>query len=131
MMSGSMPTRVIEVVWQSGHAVSVWFERPEGFLYHPGQYMFITLARGGENQVRHLTISSSPTEPMLDMTKELTGHPFAGGRGDDPDRQGRVFFISGPAATVDAMTTILREMEVPEEQIRHEYFLGIEAVEPT
>jgi len=225
-------TRVIEVVRQSEHAVSVRFERPEGLSYLPGQYMFITLARGGENLVRHLTISSSPTEPMLEVTKELTGHPFAealaalipgdeatirgpygaftlageedvvfisGGIGvtplrsmaryatdtglltritllysarseEDvlfgpefvemerqnphltaritltrpgpgwtghvgridrafieeavPDRQGRVFFISGPAAMVDAMTAILKEMEVTDEQIRHEYFPG-------
>lgn len=226
------PTRVTEVVRRSEHAISVRFERPEGFSYLPGQYMFITLTRGGENLIRHLTISSSPTEPMLEVTKELTGHPFAealaalvpgdeatirgpygaftfageedvvfisGGIGvtplksmaryatdtglltritllysarseEDvlfgpefvemerqnphlsvritltrsgpgwtgrvgridrafieetvPDRQGRVFFISGPAVMVDAMTAILKEMEVPEEQIRHEYFPG-------
>ena len=41
-----------------------------------------------------------------------------------PDRQGRVFFISGPAVMVDAMTAILKEIEVPDEQIRREYFPG-------
>lgn len=226
------PTRVTKVVRWSEHTVSVRFERPEGFSYLPGQYMFITLTRGGEKLIRHLTISSSPTEPLLEVTKELTGHPFAealaalvpgdeatirgpygaftfaedadvvfisGGIGvtplrsmaryatdtglltritllysarseEDvlfgpdfeemeqqnprlsvritltrpgpewtgrvgridrafienavPDRRGRVFFISGPAVMVDAMTAILKEIEVPDERIRREYFPG-------
>ncbi len=70
-------TRVIGVVRRSERTVSVRFERPEGFSYLPGQFMFITLTRGDERLTRHLTISSSPTEPVLEVTKGLTGHPFA------------------------------------------------------
>jgi len=71
------PTRVIEVFPRSKNAVSVRFAKPAGFTYLPGQYMFITLRRGGETLVKHLTISSSPSEPFLEVTKGLTGHPFA------------------------------------------------------
>ena len=70
-------TRVIEVFPRSKNAVSARFAKPAGFTYLPGQYTFITLRRGEEPLVKHLTISSSPTEPFLEVTKGLTGHPFA------------------------------------------------------
>jgi len=70
-------TRVIEVLPRSKTAVSIRFAKPAGFTYLPGQYMFITLRKGEETLVKHLTISSSPTEPFLEVTKGLTGHPFA------------------------------------------------------
>lgn len=226
-------TRVVEVVRRGEHAVSVRFERPPAFSYLAGQFMFITLTQGTESLTRHLTISSSPTEPFLEVTKGLTGHPFAdalaalapgdeaiirgpkgtftldsqdedvvfisGGIGvtplrsmaryvtdtallvritllysarsegealfleefDEmrrrnprlggritltrpgpgwtgytgridrafieqavPDVRGRGFYVSGPAAMVDAMTVILREMGVPDDRVRREYFPG-------
>jgi len=225
--------RVVEVIHRGEHAVSVRFERPESFSYLPGQWMFVTVERDGEYLTRHLTISSSPTEPLLEVTKGMTGHPFAeafaalvpddkvsikgphgrftleggdedvvfisGGIGvtplrsmarfatdsalllrilllysarieDDllflgefeemqqknplftrrvtltrsgsewtgltgridrafleqqiPDVRGRGFYVSGPAAMVDAITATLREMGVSGEQIRREIFTG-------
>jgi ferredoxin-NADP reductase len=41
-----------------------------------------------------------------------------------PDWQDRVFFTSGPPAMVDAMLGLLREIGVPEDHIRYEYFPG-------
>jgi ferredoxin-NADP reductase len=70
-------TTVIEVLQRTEHAVSVRFERPAGFSYLPGQYMFITLGSGENTLTKHLTLSSSPTEPLLEVTKGMTGHPFA------------------------------------------------------
>jgi ferredoxin-NADP reductase len=70
------PTTVIEVIPRS-KTVSVRFAKPAGFVYLPGQYMYITLRKGEETLVKHLSISSSPTEPFLEVTKGLTGHPFA------------------------------------------------------
>jgi glycine betaine catabolism B len=225
--------RVVGVVRRGDHAVSVRFERPPGFSYLAGQFMFITLDRGTETLTRHLTISSSPTESYLEVTKGLTGHPFAnamaalapgdeamirgpigsftldaqdedvvfisGGIGvtplrsmvrdaidthlltritllysaraeedilfgeefdemqsttplfsvrvtltrpgpgwaghvgridrdfvgqEVPDVRGRGFYVSGPPAMVDAITSILREMGVPDGRIRREYFPG-------
>jgi ferredoxin-NADP reductase len=69
--------RVVEVIRRGEHALSVRFERPPGFSYTAGQFMFITITRDTESLTKHLTISSSPTEPFLEVTKGLTGHPFA------------------------------------------------------
>lgn len=71
------PATVISVIPHGNLAASVRFSRPSGFSYLPGQYMFITIGSGGQAQVKHLTISSSPTEPFLQVTKGLTGHPFS------------------------------------------------------
>ncbi len=68
---------VIGVIPYTAHAISVRMERPSGFSYLPGQYMFITLGEGDKSLTKHLTISSSPTEPYLEVTKGMTGHPFA------------------------------------------------------
>ena len=69
--------RVLEVIPRGARAVSARFERPEGFSYRAGQWAFATIERDGEVLTRHLTLSSSPTEPFLEMTKGMTGHPFA------------------------------------------------------
>jgi ferredoxin-NADP reductase len=68
--------RVISVIPRSAHALSVRMERPPGFDHRPGQYMFITVGEGETSLTKHLTISSSPTEPFLEVTKGMTGHPF-------------------------------------------------------
>lgn len=226
-------TEVVQVLSRTGDTLSVRFARPEGFDYLPGQYMFITLSREGEQKTKHLTISSSPTENFLEVTKRLTGHEFAnalaaakpgdrvairgpygdftfqgehdrvcmlsGGIGitplrsmirystdkglsasivllysnsyednivfeDDlermaiqnpnlkvvntitrpspvwkglkgridrdmivrevPDYADRVFFTSGPKKMVDAMLALLRDLDIPENQIKKEYFPG-------
>jgi ferredoxin-NADP reductase len=68
---------VNEIVQRSKDVRSIRFARPEGFDYLPGQFMFITLGRGEAQMTKHFTISSSPTEAHLEMTKRLTGHPFS------------------------------------------------------
>lgn len=68
--------RVLEVIRRGEHATSVRFERPEGFTYRAGQWAFVRFDRGAETLAHHLTLSSSPTEPFLEMTKGMTGHPF-------------------------------------------------------
>jgi ferredoxin-NADP reductase len=225
--------RALEVIAHGGSAFSVRFERPAAFSFLPGQYMVITTGTGAAALTKHLTISSSPSDPYLEVTKGSTGHPFAEslrrlksgdevairgpfgdftfrgeygkvafvaggigitplwsmirnatenlidtditllysakteqdilfhevmkdiananlhlsmvitltapGRGwtghtgridrmmieqDIPDWQDRIFFTSGPPAMVDAMLGILREIGVPEDHIRYEYFPG-------
>jgi ferredoxin-NADP reductase len=105
-------TIVTAVHYRTERAFSVRFVRPAGFVYLPGQFMFITLGAGENMLTKHLTISSSPTEPFLEVTKEMTGHPFAkalagltpgdevGIRGPYGEftfagEHGRVVFISG------------------------------------
>jgi len=70
-------TKVTQVLSRSRDALSVRFVKPNDFDYLPGQYMFITLNCGDEQRTKHLTISSSPTEDFLEVTKKLTGHEFS------------------------------------------------------
>lgn len=56
------------------------FERPEALEYRPGQFFFVTLpgAPGIEREqlTHHFSFSSSPTEPDVEFTTRMTGHPF-------------------------------------------------------
>src|SRR5512138_3577357 len=70
-------TRVTDIIPRGEFAFSVRFGKPENFSHLPGQYMFITPVTGGGNQTKHLTISSGPEDPYLEVTKGNTGHPFA------------------------------------------------------
>jgi ferredoxin-NADP reductase len=71
------PVRVTSVIPRSVNALSIRMERPVDFNHLPGQYMFLTLGDGATSLTKHLTISSSPTEPFLEVTKGMTAHPFA------------------------------------------------------
>ena len=69
---------VRERVVRTPDIISVRFDRATGFEYMPGQYIFVTVYSGDEKLTKHLTISSSPTEPdYLEVTKRLTGHPYS------------------------------------------------------
>lgn len=72
-------TDVIETIQRTPDIKSIRFEKPQGFHHLAGQYIFITLGDGPEKITKHFTISSSPTEDFLEITKRLTGHPFANG----------------------------------------------------
>jgi len=226
-------TEVTQIIWRTKDAKSIRFRRPEGFEYLPGQWIFLTLGRRDEQKTKQLSLSSSPTEDSLEVTKRLTGHEFsnaldalkvgdmasirgpngiftfqgeynkvcmlAGGIGitpqrsmiryatdkalktsiilfysnryedniafeDDfdemqrrnknfeviltitqpsqswkgrtgrinreivekavPDYAERVFYTSGPGPMLDAMSAMLREMDLPKKQIKFEYFTG-------
>ncbi|MFB3765220.1 MAG: ferredoxin--NADP reductase [Methanotrichaceae archaeon] len=226
-------TDVIETVHRTSDVKSIRFTKPQGFDYLPGQYLFMTLGSDSDQMTKHFTISSSPTEGFLEITKRLTGHPFANAlanlrKGDKvsimgpygdftfqgehekigmltggigitplrsmirysidkdlrasmillyssshendivfgdelseiqrqsanikvietitrpgsswrgmtgridaemvmkfmPDYSERVFYTSGPQKMVDVMVSILRELKVPEAQIKQEYFPG-------
>jgi len=41
-----------------------------------------------------------------------------------PDYLEHIFYTSGPQKMVDAMVSLIRELDVPEEQIKQEYFPG-------
>jgi ferredoxin-NADP reductase len=68
---------VEKLVQRTESALSIRFSKPNGFDYLAGQYMFITVGVGDAEVTKHLTISSRPTENFLEVTKRLTGHPFA------------------------------------------------------
>lgn len=70
-------TNVIETIQRTPDIKSIRFEKPQGFHYLAGQYIFVTLGNGPDEMTKHFTLSSSPTEDFLEITKKLTGHPFA------------------------------------------------------
>jgi len=76
-MKPQFESQVIETVQNTKSSQSIQFCRPPGFDYLPGQ--FITLELNGiEGEIRKpLTLSSSPTEEFLQVTKRLTGHEFS------------------------------------------------------
>ncbi len=87
-------TSVTQVLSRTRDALSVRFARPEGFDYLPDLYMFMTLGSKDERKTKHLTISSSPTEDFLEVTKRLTGHEFSNALG--AAKAGDRVMIRGP-----------------------------------
>ena len=90
-------TEVTQIIWRTKDAKSVRFRRPEGFEYLPGQWIFLTLGRGEERKTKQLSLSSSPTEDSLEVTKRLTGHEFS--KALDALRIGDTVSIRGPNGT--------------------------------
>jgi ferredoxin-NADP reductase len=70
-------TNVVETIQRTPDIKSIRFEKPQEFNYLAGQYIFVTLGDGPDQMTKHFTLSSSPTESFLEITKRLTGHPFA------------------------------------------------------
>jgi ferredoxin-NADP reductase len=70
-------TIVTESIQRTKSIISVRFSKPEGFEYLPGQYIFIAIGSGDGELKKPLSISCSPTEGFLEVTKRLTGHPFS------------------------------------------------------
>ena len=75
---------------------NVRFRKLEGFEYLPGQWIFLTLGRG-EEKTKQLSLSSSPTEDSLEVTKRLTGHEFSNAL--DALKVGDMASIRGPNGT--------------------------------
>ncbi|MDQ1261569.1 MAG: Sulfhydrogenase 2 subunit gamma [Euryarchaeota archaeon] len=70
-------TQVTESAQNSASSRSIRFSRPHGFAYLPGQFIILKL-KGIEGEIaKPLSLSSSPTEDFLQVTKRLTGHEFS------------------------------------------------------
>lgn len=72
-----LETDVIQVIQRTVNAKSIRFRKLEKFNYLPGQWVFVTLGRKDEQKTKPLSLSSSPTEDFLEVTKELTGQEFS------------------------------------------------------
>lgn len=70
-------TRVIDVIQRTPDVKSIRFEKPQGFSYLAGQYVVLTPGDSSNPMKKPFTLSSSPTEGFLEITKKLTGHPFS------------------------------------------------------
>jgi ferredoxin-NADP reductase len=70
-------TQVIETMQIIESSRSIRFCRPQGFDYLPGQFIILKL-NGIQGEIgKPLSLSSSPTEDFLQVTKRLTGHEFS------------------------------------------------------
>jgi len=85
---------VLQVIERTRYAKSVRFRRPEGFDYLPGHWISLTMGRGDAKQTKPLSLSSSPTESFLEVTKRLTGHEFS--NAFDGLKAGDTVLIRGP-----------------------------------
>lgn len=72
-------TEIIDIVQRTPDVKSYRFSRPATFDYIAGQYIIIFLGNGkGGVTKKPLTISSSPTEDFIEVTKKITpGHEFS------------------------------------------------------
>ncbi len=76
-MKPQFETEVIKTEQTTASSRSIRFSRPKGFDYLPGQFIVLKL-EGPEGEIaKPLSLSSSPTEDFLQVTKRLTGHDFS------------------------------------------------------
>ena len=68
---------VKDSIQRTREILSIRFTKPQEFELEPGQFIFVTVGSSDNELTKHLTISSSPTEGFLEVTKRLTGHPFS------------------------------------------------------
>ncbi|MCL7411542.1 MAG: FAD-binding oxidoreductase [Methanosarcinaceae archaeon] len=84
-----------EIIQRTNDVKSFRFNRPAGFDYKAGQFMFVTTTVLGERVRKPFTISSSPTEnDHIEFTKKLTGHDYSNAL--DEMVVGDVIDIDGP-----------------------------------
>jgi ferredoxin-NADP reductase len=72
-------SHVIELIRRTEEILSLRFEKPSGFQYKAGQFMFVTYDSPHGDRRKHITISSSPTESFLEISKRLTGSEYSKG----------------------------------------------------
>ncbi|MDD1753165.1 MAG: FAD-dependent oxidoreductase [Methanotrichaceae archaeon] len=68
---------ILQILQRTRDVKSIRLRKPEGFDYFPGQWISVTLANENEQKTKPLSLSSSPTEDFLEITKRLTGHDFS------------------------------------------------------
>ncbi|MFB3765106.1 MAG: ferredoxin--NADP reductase [Methanotrichaceae archaeon] len=86
-------TDVTQIIQRIKSAKSIRFKRPQDFAYLPGQWIFLTLDGKGQ-KTKPLSLSSSPTEDFLEVTKRLTGQEFSNAL--DALKAGDKALIHGP-----------------------------------
>jgi ferredoxin-NADP reductase len=78
-MQREYQSKFTKIIRHTESVVSLRIEKPPDFEYAAGQFMYITFNSSLGVKRKHLTISSSPSEPFLEVTKMLTGSDFCKG----------------------------------------------------
>lgn len=87
-------TGVRKIIPRSADVKSFRFDRPEGFEFKAGQWMYVNIRIEGTSKLHHFTISASPTEDYLEFTKKITDHPYS--QALDKMKGGEWAKINGP-----------------------------------
>jgi glycine betaine catabolism B len=94
-MMPQLETQALEIVQRTGSARSIRFAKPSGFDYLPGQFVILALSSDNGVIKKPLSLSSSPTEDFLEVTKRLTGHEFS--NAFLSIKEGDILRFSGPS----------------------------------
>jgi ferredoxin-NADP reductase len=70
-------TELVEIIGRTQDVKSFRFSSPSSFQYKAGQFMFVTISTEEDELRKHFTLSSSPTEEFIEMTKKLTGSSYS------------------------------------------------------
>jgi len=70
-------TNIQDVIKRTPDVKSFRFQRPPGFEFVAGQWMYVNIKVEGTSKMHHFTISASPTEDYLEFTKKITDHPYS------------------------------------------------------
>jgi ferredoxin-NADP reductase len=76
-MTQQFKTEVIGTEQSSASSRSIRLLRPQGFDFLPGQFIILKLEGLQGEIAKPLSLSCSPTEDFLQVTKRLTGHEFS------------------------------------------------------
>ncbi|CAJ35153.1 ferredoxin--NADP reductase [Methanocella arvoryzae] len=87
-------TSVREIIQRTADVKSFRFDRPQGFEFKAGQWMYVNIRIEGTSKLHHFTISASPTENYLEFTKKITDHPYS--QALDQMKGGEWIKINGP-----------------------------------
>lgn len=87
-------TSLKKVIPRTQDVKSFVFDRPEGFEYKAGQWMYVNIKIEGVTKMHHFTITSSPTEDYLMFTKKITDSPYS--QTLDKMKGGEWFRLWGP-----------------------------------
>jgi ferredoxin-NADP reductase len=58
----NLETHVENIIRRTSDVKSFRFEKPSGFEFKAGQWMYVNIMVEGTNKLHHFTISASPTE---------------------------------------------------------------------
>jgi glycine betaine catabolism B len=71
-------TKATEIIQRTHNVKSFRFTRPASFDYLAGQFFFITIKKNQEEQKKHFSFSTSPTEKeFFEFTKKITDSQFS------------------------------------------------------
>lgn len=70
-----MKLKLVKKIVEAKDTKSFFFDKPEGFEFQAGQYLYLTLLKlnytDERGATRHFTISSSPTEDFIQVTTRI------------------------------------------------------------